>query len=109
MGHYLRDYDVRCGSFASFPRCPNYVRLCSKTGDKATDATAGDASEDKGATPARSGMQGKRGRGTVFLVNRRTHDVLWSVYELPKDNRPVTLRRSAGRISNQLAKAIKGK
>ena len=81
----------------------------SKTGDKATDATAGDASEDKGATPARSGMQGKRGRGTVFLVNRRTHDVLWSVYELPKDNRPVTLRRSAGRISNQLAKAIKGK
>jgi hypothetical protein len=26
---------VRCGSFASFPRCPNYVRLCSKTGDKA--------------------------------------------------------------------------
>lgn len=27
--------DDRLGSFASFPRCPSYVRLCSKTGDKA--------------------------------------------------------------------------
>jgi hypothetical protein len=54
-------------------------------------------------------MQGKRGRGIIFLVNRRTHDVLWSVYELPKDNRPAGLRRSAGRISDRLAKAIKGK
>jgi hypothetical protein len=54
-------------------------------------------------------MQGKRGRGTIFLVNRRTHDVLWSVYQLPKDNRPASLRRTAGRISHQLAKSIRGK
>lgn len=72
--------------------------------DKADDAT-----EDKGAARARSGMQGRRGRGTIFLVNRRTHEVLWSVYELPKDNRPAGLRHSAGRISAQLAKSIKGK
>jgi hypothetical protein len=74
-----------------------------------TDDKSGDATEDKGASPARSGMQGKRGRGTTFLVNRRTHDVLWSVYELPKDNRPAGLRRTAGRISEQLGKSIKGK
>jgi hypothetical protein len=67
------------------------------------------AEEDKGATFARSGMQGKRGHGTIFLVNRRTHEVLWSVYELPKDNRPAGLRHSAGRISEQLAKSIKAK
>ena len=73
------------------------------------DDKAGDATEDKGASPARSGMQGKRGRGTIFLVNRRTREVLWSVYELPKDNRPAGLRRSAGRISDQLAKSIRGK
>jgi hypothetical protein len=78
------------------------------TKPKAEDK-ASDAAEDKGAAPARSGMQGKRGRGIIFLVNRRTHDVLWSVYELPKDNRPAGLRRSAGRISDRLAKAIKGK
>jgi hypothetical protein len=74
-----------------------------------TDDKSADASEDKGAPFARSGMQGKRGRGTIFLVNRRTHEVLWSVYELPKDNRPDGLRRSAGRISDRLAKAIKSK
>jgi len=78
------------------------------TKPKADDKTA-EASEDKGAPFARSGMQGKRGRGTIFLVNRRTHEVLWSVYELPKDNRPDGLRRSAGRISDRLAKAIKSK
>ena len=73
------------------------------------DEKSADANEDKGAPVARSGMQGKRGRGTIFLVNRRTHEVLWSVYELPKDSRPAGLRRSAGRISDQLAKSIKGK
>jgi hypothetical protein len=80
-----------------------------KTDEKSGDAGAGGSAEDKGATPARSGMQGKRGRGAIFLVNRRTHDVLWSVYELPKDTQPGTLRHSAGRISAQLAKSIKAK
>jgi hypothetical protein len=78
-----------------------------KADDKAAEATAGD--EDKGAPRARSGMQGKRGRGTIFLVNRRTHEVLWSVYELPKDSQPDTLRHSAGKIGSQLAKSIRGK
>ena len=77
-------------------------------GGKSKDKTA-DAGEDKGATFARSGMQGKRGRGTVFLVDRKTHDVLWSVYELPKDNRPDGMRHTAGRITTKLAKSIKGK
>lgn len=75
----------------------------SKSDDKAAET------EDKGATFARSGMQGKRGRGTIFLVDRRSHEVLWSVFELPKDSRPATLRHSAGRISDQLAKSAKGK
>ena len=79
-----------------------------QTKPQADDKSA-DANEDKGAPRARSGMQGKRGRGTIFLVNRSTHDVLWSVYELPKDNRPAGLRHSAGRISDQLAKSVRGK
>lgn len=77
-------------------------------GAKPKDKEA-EAAEDKGATFARTGMQGKRGRGTIFLVNRRTMEVLWSVYELPKDNRPEGLKRSAGRITEKLAKTIKGK
>jgi hypothetical protein len=75
-----------------------------QTGDK-----SGDTAEDKGATFARSGMQGKRGRGTIFLVNHKTHDVLWSVYALPKDNRPDGLKHTAGRIAAKLAQSIKGK
>src|ERR1700730_14086641 len=35
-----------------------------------------DKTEDSGAPFARSGMQGQKGRGTIFLVNRKTHDVL---------------------------------
>ena len=72
--------------------------------DKAADKT-----EDTGATFARSGMQGQRGRGNVFLVNRKTHDVLWSFYESPGDRTPNGLRRTASKISAKLAQSIKGK
>ena len=58
---------------------------------------------------ARSGMQGQRGRGTAFLVDRKSHEVLWSVYERPKDNTPDGLKRVAGRITSKLAASIKGK
>ncbi len=72
--------------------------------DKAADKT-----EDTGATYARSGMQGQRGRGNVFLVNRKTHDVLWSFYESPGDKTPNGMRRTASKISAKLAQSIKGK
>jgi hypothetical protein len=68
-----------------------------------------DKAEDTGATFARSGMQGQRGRGNIFLVNRKTHDVLWSFYEFPKDKTPDGLKRIAGRISGKLAQSIKSK
>jgi len=68
-----------------------------------------DKTEDTGATYARSGMQGQRGRGNVFLVNRRTRDVLWSFYESPGDRTPNGMRRTASKISGKLAQSIKGK
>ena len=72
--------------------------------DKAAEKT-----DDTGATFTRSGMQGQRGRGNIFLVNRKTHDVLWSFFESPKDKTPSGMRRTAGRISAKLAHSIKGK
>lgn len=72
--------------------------------DKAAEKT-----EDANPTFARSGMQGQRGRGNVFLVNRKTHDVLWSFYESPGDRTPNGMRRTASRISAKLAQSIKGK
>jgi hypothetical protein len=71
---------------------------------------AGDKTDDPGAPAfARSGMQGQKGRGAIFLVNRRTHDVVWSIYELPKNNQPDGLKQTAGKISSKLAQSIKGK
>ncbi|MDP8990901.1 MAG: hypothetical protein M3N41_12585 [Acidobacteriota bacterium] len=70
---------------------------------------AADKTEDAGAAAVRSGVQGQRGRGNVFLVNRRTHDVLWSFYESPGDRTPNGMRRTASKISAKLAQSIKGK
>jgi len=68
-----------------------------------------DKADDGGATFAHSGMQGQRGRGNVFLVNSKTHDVLWSFHEFPKDKTPGGMTHTAGRIAAKLAHSIKGK
>ena len=75
--------------------------------DKAADKA--DKTEDTGPTFARSGMQGQKGRGNIFLVNRKTHDVLWSFFESPGDKTPNGMRRTAAKISAKLAQSIKGK
>jgi hypothetical protein len=72
--------------------------------DKAADKT-----DDNTPTFARSGMQGQRGRGNIFLVSRKSHDVLWSFYESPGDKTPNGMRRTASKISAKLAQSIKGK
>jgi hypothetical protein len=52
---------------------------------------------------------GAHTRGAIFLVNRKTRDVLWSVYERSKSTTPADLNRTADRIADKLGKAIKGK
>ena len=51
---------------------------------------------------------GQRSRGTYFLVERHTRDVLWSDQEIPKDNTVKETRRIADRIASRLAKALGG-
>ncbi len=70
---------------------------------------AGDKTDDTSPTFARSGMQGQKGRGNIFLVNRKTHDVLWSFFESPGDKTPNGMKRTAAKISAKLAQSIKGK
>jgi len=65
--------------------------------------------DDSPRTFARSGMKGQRGRGAVFLVDLKSHEVLWSIYQRPKDNTPDGLKRVAGRVTSKLAASIKGK
>jgi hypothetical protein len=69
------------------------------------------AEDDKnGSTPEFARItSGARSRGAIFLVNRKTRDILWSAYEPPKGTAPADLNRTADRIADKLAKAIKGK
>ena len=70
---------------------------------------AGDKTDDTSQTFTRSGRQGQNGRGNIFLVNRKTHDVMWSFFEAPGDRTPNGMKRTAARISAKLAQSIKGK
>jgi hypothetical protein len=46
----------------------------------------------------------RRGRGNVFLVDRRTRRVVWSAYEPPKNTSPHELDKSAERVVQRMKK-----
>jgi hypothetical protein len=50
-----------------------------------------------------------RGRGTYFLVDRRSKIVLWSTFHKAKDAQPKNMHSNAGRVVDELAKDFKGK
>jgi hypothetical protein len=58
--------------------------------------------------PARMSSFG-RGSGTLFLVERKSQTVVWSVYDKPRDVTPRELDRVAGRVVEKLKKARSGK
>ncbi len=49
---------------------------------------------------------GSRSRGTVFMVDRKSRELLWSVFELPKGTKPDDLNSTAGHIADKLGKAV---
>lgn len=49
------------------------------------------------------------GKGTFFLVDRKSRRLLWSVYARPKNSTPSELYRVAGRISDKLKNDWSGK
>ncbi len=50
-----------------------------------------------------------RARGTLFLVDIKSRQVLWSIYERPKDMTPHNLDRAAQRIVERLRQDMVGK
>ncbi len=50
-----------------------------------------------------------RGKGNIFLVDIKTRQVLWSLYERPKKILPDELDRTSGRIVLRLKKDLAGK
>lgn len=51
----------------------------------------------------------RKGRGMVFLVDRRSKQVIWSVHELPKDASAKQIDRTAARMTEKLKKDYAGK
>jgi hypothetical protein len=50
-----------------------------------------------------------RGKGTFFLVNAKSREVLWSTFEVPKDSAAEQLDRTASDIVNRLIHDLKKK
>ncbi len=50
-----------------------------------------------------------RGRGNLFLVERKTQAVVWSNYDRPKNSTPKELDRAAARVVEKLKKTRSGK
>jgi hypothetical protein len=48
------------------------------------------------------------GKGTLFLVDAKSRQVLWSVFEKPKNSTTEQLNRTAERIVNRLKKDLSG-
>ena len=53
--------------------------------------------------------QGFRGKGSLFLVDRQSHVVVWSIYAKPKNNESEELNRLATKIADQFGKDRAGK
>lgn len=87
----------------------------AKTAKAAADKTAGDVSDsplsafsasNKADNPAPLSMFG-RGKGTIFLVDAKSRQVIWSTYDPPKSNAARDLNRTASSIVSRISKDLK--
>ena len=76
---------------------------------------SGEKSEDKktddwsSSAPKARSTSFSRARGTLFLVDRKTHSVIWSIYSPSKSSQPRDLNRNADAIAKRLIFDVKGK
>jgi hypothetical protein len=69
-----------------------------------------DKDKDDAQSQGRPGMQAiTRGRGTVFLVDRKTRNVVWATTERPRNSSADEMSRVADRVAEKLSKSLKGK
>jgi hypothetical protein len=65
---------------------------------------------DLAGDPAKPIAQpGSHSRGAIFLIDRQTRNVIWSLYVLPKNTSPNELNHVAEKIAVKLSKDMKGK
>jgi hypothetical protein len=76
---------------------------------KPEEAIDKDKDKDKGSYGGNPMAGGTRTKGSVFLVDRKTRNVVWSDYVRPKNAQPEELSHVADKIAGQLEKDKKGK
>lgn len=90
---------------------PKPVKAAKDKSDKKSDGAKADTdkkdekdSNDSGAdvTVFEQPSTFGRGKGTVFLVDRQSRAVIWSTYDLPRDQRAPTLNKNADQIVRRL-------
>jgi hypothetical protein len=82
-------------------------QMKSLYGDKKT--AEGEKDKDRGAAFAGPMAGGTRSKGAIFLVDRKTRNVIWSDYVRPKNSQPDELNHVAEKIAGQLEKDKKVK
>jgi len=89
---------------------PNPEPVSQNKGQTADDQSPSSLAEliSKSQGPPTTSSFG-RSKGMVFLVNPKSHHVLWSVYELPKDSTSARLDRTASDIVSRLKRDLKAK
>jgi hypothetical protein len=84
-------------------------QMKSLYGDKKAAAGDDKDKDDKGTSFAGPIAGGTRSKGAVFLVDRKTRNVIWSDYVRPKNAQPDELNHVADKIAAQLEKDKKVK
>jgi hypothetical protein len=74
---------------------------------QSTNKKKDDGKSDEYTKPTMSPLS--RGKGDIFLVDRKSHVVLWSMYATPKSSDSGDMNRLAGKIASQVQKDRKGK
>jgi hypothetical protein len=82
-------------------------QMKSLYGEKKTDSA--DKDKDKASSFGGPMAGGTRSKGAVFLVDRKTRNVIWSDYVRPKNSQPDELNHVADKIAGQLEKDKKVK
>jgi hypothetical protein len=81
-----------------------------KTEDKEKDKdNTDDKDKDLLGKPYQPFGSFSRGHGTVFLVNRQSRNVVWSIYWPVRSTRPDDVNRRADQIATKLRKDVRGK
>jgi len=98
----IKENKLRASASDFFEKKKKEAKDPEKDKEKKNDFTNGSGIQDRvGSTNL------QRGKGTIFLIDRRTHTVIWSLYSPSKSTNASDVHRNAEAITKRLAVAVK--